>query len=119
MTDKKNKIKKIYDIFENIDVSKHYLKIFIMNSLKSPSLIKYRSNIIESNELLEVMDLTQYLIASNSKFNKKISKFCINVINNTIKTFDKTEYQNKYDKAISKNVILSLKNLITSLHKFI
>ena len=118
---KKNniKIKIVFDIFDNIDSCKQSLKIFIMYTLKSPYLLEYRKNIIVANELLEVLDLTQYLIASNSKFNKKFCKFTNNVITSAIKLFENTKFNNKYDLSITKNLIKALHKTNEVISKFI
>ena len=119
MKKNKNKIKILFNIFENIDYCKQSLKIFNIYILKSPNLLEYRKNIIISNELLEVLDLTQYLIASNSKFNKKFCKFTNNVINNAIKIFENTQFHDKNDSHIAKNVIKTLHNTNLSLDKIV
>ena len=114
-----DKIKLIFNIFENIDYCKQSLKIFNIYILKSPHLLEYRKNIIVANELLEVLDLTQYLIASNSKFNKKFCKFTNNVINSAINIFENTKFNDKHDINIAKNLIKALHKTNDAIIKFI
>lgn len=104
----------MFSIFENIDFCKQSCKVFIIFSINSNDLLEYRKLIISCNEVTETLDLLQYMLASKSKFSKRICIFSISVLKNCINIINKSKKQNdisKTTKTACDNTILVLEKL--------
>lgn len=116
---KKNKVSLklenlMFSIFENIDFCKQSCKVFIIFSINSDNLLEYRKLIISCNEVIETLDLLQYLLASKSKFSKRICTFSISVLKNCTNIINNSKKQNDISnttKQSCNNTILILQKL--------
>ena len=72
--------KSMLNIFEAIDQTKEAQKVFLIHSMNSPDLNQYKMQILTSSEVNETLDYLQYILASNSKFSKRVSNMSSSII---------------------------------------
>lgn len=107
-----NNEKNMVNVFKAIEDSKNALKVLLIFVLNSDDINKYRMDILTTNEVNETLDYLLYILASNSKFAKKIINISISIITNNNNIIKKNDKNNIFKTAIDCN-----NKLIKSLEK--
>jgi hypothetical protein len=114
MPKKFNKIneKRMMNIFESIDDAKSALKVYLIYATNAQDLNKYKMEILTTNEVNETLEYLQYVLASNSKFSKRVASLSSSIINHNIDILKKGE-----QSEISKTAIKTNEELVKHLEK--
>lgn len=110
--DKKTE-KLMYDIFESIDTSKQALKVYEIHAVNAPDMNLYKMQLITCMETNDTLDYLQSILASKSKFSKRVATLATSILNNNIQNMKKDTSSSE----IAKTVIHSNEHLVKHLEK--
>jgi hypothetical protein len=93
-------------IFEGIDCAKEAEKVYLINAINAPDINKYKSQILTGNEVNETLEYLQYILASKSKYSKRVASLSISILNNNIETLEKEPHNDICKTVIDRNKTL-------------
>ena len=109
---KDDKIEKLmYDIFECIDNCKQAIKVYEIHVVNSPDINEYKLQLLTCMETNDTLEYLQSILASKSKFSKRVASLSTAILNNNIQTVKKD------NSKISKTLVKSNSQLVEHLEK--
>ena len=101
--------KNLIRTYNLMDYSKNVCKVCIINAMHADNMNTMRKSMLACSETIEVLSLTEYMLASQSTYRKSIISLAIKVLNKCIKTCSKN------NNAVSKASVKTNTELIKSL----
>lgn len=101
--------KNLIRTYNLIDYSKNICKVCIINAMHADNINTMRKSMLSCSETIEVLSLTEYMLASQSTYRKSVISLAIKVLKKCIKIC------NKQNSNVSKTCAKTNTDLIKSL----